>query len=104
MRRRDLLATPLALAAAPARAQPLSRVEIGARAPDFTLPSAQGRRVRLSSLRGRPVVLEWAGPACPYTAKKYAEGAMQAAQAQARGRGLRLALHQHRRRPASRAT
>ena len=32
-------------------------VPIGSRAPDFRLMTADGREVRLSSLRGRPVVL-----------------------------------------------
>lgn len=89
MRRRDLLAGGAAvLAARPALAQPLGRVEIGAPAPDFTARTAEGRPLRLSSLRGRPVVLEWTNPVCPFTAKKYAKGALPALQRRARTQGF----------------
>ena len=66
---------------------PLGRVEIGARAPDFTLPSAMGRALRLSAFRGRVTVLEWTNPVCPFTTKKYAQGTMQAVQRSATRRG-----------------
>ena len=66
---------------------PLSRVEIGAPAPDFVLPSATGRRLRLSAFRGRVTVLEWTNPVCPFTTKKYAQGAIQAVQRAATQRG-----------------
>ncbi len=66
---------------------PLGRVEVGASAPDVRAPSATGP-FRLSGLRGRPVVLEWTSPVCPYTARKYEAGAMQAVQRQAARRGV----------------
>lgn len=41
-------------------------IEIGQRAPDFTLTSFTGERVSLSSLRGRPIIIDfWAGW-CPF--------------------------------------
>ena len=67
---------------------PLGRLEIGAPAPDFRAPAASGGRFRLASLRGRPVVLEWTSPVCPYTAKKYDGGAMQALQRAVIRRGV----------------
>lgn len=66
---------------------PLGRVDIGKPSPDFALPSAGGRPVRLSSFRGRVTVLEWTSPVCPFTTKKYARGAMQAVQRAAVKRG-----------------
>lgn len=45
---------------------PLVGIEIGERAPDFTLTSFIGERVSLSDLRGRPVIVDfWAGW-CPF--------------------------------------
>lgn len=66
---------------------PLGRVDIGARAPDFALPSAAGPLVRLSAFRGRVTVLEWTSPVCPFTTKKYERGAMQALQRATLARG-----------------
>jgi len=39
----------------------------GGEAPDFELPSTDGRRVRLSGLRGKPVVLHFVSYTCPVT-------------------------------------
>ena len=65
----------------------LRRVEIGQRAPDFTLHGADGRPHRLADYAGKVVVLEWTSPVCPYTQMKYKSGAMQTLQAQARADG-----------------
>ena len=94
MRRRGLLAGGAAALLAPAAltrpalAQPLGEVEVGAPAPDFAARSAAGPAVRLSALRGRPVVLEWTNPVCPFTTKKYARGALPALQREAAARGF----------------
>jgi len=58
----------------------LSRVDIGAPAPKFSAPGADGRQHRLSDYNGKLVVLEWTSPVCPFTAVKYKSGAMQALQ------------------------
>jgi peroxiredoxin len=58
----------------------LSRVNIGAPAPPFSAPGADGKRHRLSDYHGKIVVIEWTSPVCPYTAVKYQSGAMQALQ------------------------
>lgn len=43
-------------------------------APDFTLPSVQGKDVSLSSYKGKIVVLEWINFDCPYVRKHYETG------------------------------
>ena len=40
---------------------------LGARAPDFDLPSTDGERLRLSDLRGKPVLLHFVSYTCPVT-------------------------------------
>lgn len=52
------LACVLALALGPTAAAAL---EIGQRAPDFELDSSQGGKVKLSQLRGKPVLIEFYG-------------------------------------------
>jgi hypothetical protein len=52
-----LLLGALAYAQAPPGASDLNRVSVGSMAPDFELPSSAGGTLRLSSLRGKNVVL-----------------------------------------------
>lgn len=40
--------------------------KVGQPAPDFTLPDLDGKDVTLSSFKGKPVVLEWFNPGCPF--------------------------------------
>jgi peroxiredoxin len=63
-----------------AHATGLSRVDIGAPAPLFTAPGADGKPHSLRDYAGQLVVLEWTNPVCPFTAVKYKSGAMQALQ------------------------
>lgn len=63
-----------------ANATGLSRVNVGAQAPMFTAPGADGKPHSLRDYAGRLVVLEWTNPVCPFTAVKYKSGAMQALQ------------------------
>ncbi len=72
-----------ALAAAPATADQVT----GQPAGNFRLMDANGKVVTLSQFRGRPVVLEWNNPGCPFVQKHYASGNMQAAQAKAKAMG-----------------
>jgi peroxiredoxin len=41
--------------------RPSTALEIGDRAPDFTLPATTGGEIRLSQYRGRPVLIEFYG-------------------------------------------
>jgi peroxiredoxin len=49
---------------------------IGKAAPDFTLPDLDGKPVKLSSFRGKTVVLEWYNPDCPFVRKSHAKGSL----------------------------
>lgn len=75
-------------AAALAQAAELSRVDVGAQAPQFTALGADGRRHSLRDYAGKLVVLEWTSPVCPFTAVKYQNGAMQALQHYAASRQI----------------
>jgi peroxiredoxin len=52
---------------------------VGQPAPDFTLSDTAGKPVKLSQFKGKPVVLEWNNPGCPFVRKHY-NGNMQALQ------------------------
>lgn len=62
-------------------------VQTGRPAPDFSATDTKGVRHTLAACRGKIVVLEWTNHECPYTAKHYATGNMQALQAAATGSG-----------------
>jgi peroxiredoxin len=66
----------------------LSRVDVGAQAPQFTAKGADGKQHRLNDYAGKLVVLEWTNPVCPFTAVKYKSGAMQALQRYAASRQI----------------
>ncbi len=73
----------VALAAMPAAAEQTT----GRPAGNFRLMDADGKAVTLSQFKGRPVVLEWNNPGCPFVQKHYDSGNMQAAQAKAKAMG-----------------
>lgn len=52
----------------------------GAAAPAFTAPDIGGKTVRLGDFSGKTVVLEWTNNGCPFVAKHYDSGNMQALQ------------------------
>lgn len=57
-------------------------LETGVAAPDFTLKSAGTKDgiIKLSSFKGKVVVLEWLNHGCPFVRKHYDSGNMQALQ------------------------
>ena len=73
----------LLLVAVPAAAQQTN----GQPAGNFRLTDASGKAVALSDFRGRPVVLEWNNPGCPFVQKHYTSGNMQRTQARAKAMG-----------------
>ncbi|TVR14415.1 MAG: thioredoxin family protein [Planctomycetota bacterium] len=71
-----LLALPLMMIMALSHAA----VSSGDEAPTFALPTATGESVDLADLRGNIVILEWVNYDCPFVAKHYRPGNMQALQ------------------------
>ena len=71
------------LATTPAAADQVT----GQPAGNFRLIDADGKAVTLGQFKGRPVVLEWNNPGCPFVQKHYDSGNMQAAQAKAKAMG-----------------
>jgi peroxiredoxin len=61
---------------------------VGKPAPDFAGIDSDGKTVTLKELRGRTVVLEWSNHQCPFVAKHYRSGNMQALQKEAAGQGV----------------
>jgi peroxiredoxin len=58
----------------------LAAAAVGEKAPDFTLPAADGGDKALSSFAGKIVVLEWHNKGCPFVKKHYESGNMQSLQ------------------------
>lgn len=86
MRRLASLATATTVAIA--LASPLAAAQRnGAIAQDFKLTDVNGKTVQLSQFRGKTVVLEWHNPGCPFVAKHYSSGNMQATQTAALQQG-----------------
>jgi peroxiredoxin len=77
------LALPLGLMGTRAHAA----TAVGKPAPDFTLQDTAGKPVKLSQFKGKPVVLEWNNPGCPFVRKHY-QGNFQALQKDFTQRGV----------------
>ena len=60
----------------------------GQKAPGFALKSAAGKRVSLSDLKGKVVVLEWLNHGCPFVRKHYDSGNMQKLQSEFTEKGV----------------
>ena len=64
-------ATPVAVApAAPA-------AKVGQPAPEIALKDLSGKDVKLSSFRGKTVVVEWFNPGCPFVVYAHGEGPLK---------------------------
>lgn len=55
----------------------VNALEIGDRAPAFTLTDTNGKKHNLADFSGKVVVLEWTNHGCPFVKKHYAPGNMQ---------------------------
>lgn len=69
------LPTPAA-SAPPATSPATLGARVGAPAPDFELADLDGQRVKLSSFRGKVVVLEWFNPQCPFVKASHSKGSL----------------------------
>lgn len=55
-------------------------LEVGEKAPSFTLPAADGTQVSLADFADTVVVLEWFNEGCPFVKNHYEDGDMQSLQ------------------------
>jgi peroxiredoxin len=51
--------------------------QVGKPAPAFKVPDTDGRIRQLADFAGKPVVLEWTSPSCPFVRAQYQSGVMQ---------------------------
>jgi peroxiredoxin len=65
-----------------------SGVQVGQNAPDFSLRDTNGKTQKLSSYKGKYVVLEWYQPDCPFVRKHYGSGNMQKLQKEYTTKGV----------------
>jgi peroxiredoxin len=52
------------------------KAEVGKPAPDFSLTDLAGKTVKLSSFKGKNIVLEWFNPGCPFVKKSHTVGSL----------------------------
>jgi hypothetical protein len=65
-----------------------AKAVVGEPAPDFSLTDISGKTYKLSELKGKPVVLEWVNPECPFVARHYNTGNMPGLQKSMTGDGV----------------
>src|SRR5205809_2735746 len=61
---------------------------VGAAAPEFSVPDANGKTHSLSEYKGKYVVLEWFNPECPFVKKHYGSDNMQKLQQEYTAKGV----------------
>lgn len=89
--RRQALFAAAAAAASGASLWPLvaqAAPSIGQSGPEIALTDVDGKAVRLSSFKGRTVVLEWTNPGCPFVRKHYNGGNLPTLQREAMARNV----------------
>ena len=70
-------AAPAAASAAAPAPSTMEKAEVGKPAPDFALKDLDGNEVRLSSFKGKVVVLEWFNPRCPFVKASHTKGSLK---------------------------
>ncbi|TWS97115.1 redoxin family protein [Reyranella sp. CPCC 100927] len=65
-----------------------AKPQVGAPSPAFSGVGSDGKPYKLADYRGKTVVLEWTNHECPYVAKHYRSGNMQALQKDAATGGV----------------
>jgi len=83
-----LLAFTASISAYGAGSAQMHDPEIGAAAPEFTLPDTHGNQHSLADYRGKWVVLEWLNYGCPFVQKHYRSGNMQRLQSEYGQKGV----------------
>jgi peroxiredoxin len=61
----------------PTTTESVAHAAVGKAAPDFALKDLDGKEVRLSSFKGKTVVLEWFNPSCPFVNKAHTVGSLK---------------------------
>ncbi|MEP7056868.1 MAG: redoxin domain-containing protein [Caldimonas sp.] len=69
-------------------APPAVRAEIGKGAPPFEVADTEHRKRTLAEFAGKPVVLEWTSPTCPFAEAQYRSRRMQELQQWSRRKGV----------------
>lgn len=72
----------------PAEAAAVTTAAIGQPAPDFTLPDLDGKQVGLAQFHGKPVVLEWFNPGCPFVRNSHTAGSLKGLAAEEEAQGV----------------
>jgi peroxiredoxin len=72
----------------PAVAADAQPATVGKPAPDFTLKDLDGKETKLSSFKGKTVVLEWFNPGCPFVNKAHTKGSLKDEPAKATASGV----------------
>src|SRR5207302_910181 len=67
-------------------------VQVGEKAPDFSLVDQNGNTVSLKDFAGQVVVLEWTNPDCPFVQRVYQAKTMQALAQKYQGKVKWLAI------------
>ena len=74
--------------AGPTASESVAQAALGASAPEFALEDTDGDTVKLSDFRGRPVVLEWFNPECPFVRYAHTRGPLAKMGNEAAGDGV----------------